>query len=90
MTKTCTDRNNDDDPDVDWLPTGADPEIERELGKPYHPPDGYDPTQPASVDNHLGYGEGWRDCEDYAMHRQTGWENGSANSVDWANPGKQY
>ena len=62
---------------------------ENSLGTPYHV-GGYDPDEPASVPDDLDYGANFKDCEDYALHRQTTWENGIANSVDWANPGKQY
>ena len=84
-----TDRNNDDDPDVDWLPTDNGTVTENSLGTSYHE-GGYDPDDANSVPDHWEYGVNWRDCEDYCMHRHASWTNGSANSVDWANPGKQY
>ncbi len=84
-----TDRNNDDDPDVDWLPTDNGTVTENSLGTPYHE-GGYNPNVEASVPDHWHYGPLWRDCEDYCMHRHAVWNNGDADSVDWANPGKQY
>ncbi len=77
------------DPDEDYLPTDNGTVTENSLGTAYHS-SGYDPTIAASVPDDLDYGEGFRDCEDYALHRQASWTNGSANSSDWANPGKQY
>jgi len=50
----------------------------------------YDNTKIATYNDIYGYGVGWDDCEDYCLRRQTAWTNGSADSVDWANPGHQY
>lgn len=87
-----TDRDNQRDPDRDWLPTispvtGA---TESSLGMPFHPPTGYDPTLAASVPDHFGYGTAWRDCEDYCMHRQVPWTAGTADSEDWTYLGHQW
>lgn len=96
------DRNVGDDPDGDYLPTNVvDPNNpaqqikEHDLGVPYHPTvpaGGYDPNSaltPGIVD-HFSYGMGFNDGEDYAMHREAAWVNGSADGSDWANPGHQY
>jgi hypothetical protein len=67
-------------------------------------PEGYDPAQDADADlvrddREAAYGLdpnvrdtfglGMRDCEIPAYLQENTWPSGSANSVDWANPGKQ-
>lgn len=77
------------DPDGDRLPTDNGTVTEYSLGVPYHS-GGYDYRQRATVIDHFFYGAGWKDSEDYCMHREAPWTNGSADTVDWANPGHQY
>ena len=45
----------------------------------------------AGILDHDNYGvSDPNDCEDYCLHRQVSWTNGSANSSDWSHPGKQW
>jgi len=55
---------------------------------PGHP---YDPTLEATYFDTFNYGFELmlRDVEDYALRRQQDWTNGSADGVDWADPGHQ-
>lgn len=75
------------DADGDYLPGSQEPTI----GAPYHS-GGYDPNVFATFPDHFNYGNptGWSDAEDYCMHREASWSNGSANDQDWAKPGKQW
>ena len=53
----------------------------------------YDPTDPATYIDSYGYATPTaylRDVEDFCLRRQPPWTNGSANSEDWASPGKQW
>jgi hypothetical protein len=55
----------------------------------------YDKTKEATYNDTFGYlppppGRPLPDAEDYCLRRQPSWTNGSANSVDWAHPGKQW
>ena len=54
----------------------------------------YDNTKAGTYDDTFGYlpppGGKLRDDEDYCLRREPSWTNGSANSVDWAHPGKQW
>jgi hypothetical protein len=85
------DRDPANDQDGDLIPRtkGSDQNYERGLGLPFHA-GGYDPANPATVPDHLNYGEGWSDCEDYCMHREEVWINGSADQYDWCHPGKRW
>lgn len=79
------------DPDQDGLPTDNGTVTENSLGTPFHA-GGYDPNRMITIGlvDHFNYGSGWKDSEDYCLHREAAWTNGSADSVDWANPGHQY
>jgi hypothetical protein len=84
-----------DDPDGDLIPTNRNGFIEADLTPAAHhvlwPQEEYNPSQASSVHDDVNYGSvGWRDIEDYAMHRQPPWTNGSVNEMDWAHPGKQW
>lgn len=81
--------NDNDTPFGDYLPTNNGTVTENSLGTPYHS-GGYDPTLTVSFIDHMKYGFGWSDIEDYCMHREVSWTNGTADSVDWACPGHQY
>ena len=37
-----------------------------------------------TVEDHWGYGENWCDSEEWAMHTQGRWVNGSAKELDWS------
>jgi hypothetical protein len=51
----------------------------------------YDNTVKATFFDTFDYGANpLPDNEDYCLRRQVSWTNGSANSVDWAYPGKQW
>jgi hypothetical protein len=82
-----------DDPDGDFVPTANEPTYL--LGRPFAP------NIFATYLDTIGYypyaGTAIPDCEDICMRSQSSptqldilWTNGSANSADWANPGKQH
>lgn len=76
------------DADRDFLPDT--------LEGTYMPRRNYDPTKVATFPDTIGYGQNpLPDAEDINMRSQTApygldqlWTNGSANNLDWANPGK--
>lgn len=77
-----SDRDPGNDGDNDYLPD--DQEANLVAGHPY------DNTKYGTYPDTFNYGENpLRDCEDYSLRRQSSWTNGSADSVDWANPGHQ-
>jgi hypothetical protein len=83
--------NGNNDGDGDYLPDDQ----EAALGKAIHPtslPAGYDPTKPLTpgVMDTYRYGDGLNDDEDYTLCRQPVWTAGSADLLDWSNPGHQY
>jgi hypothetical protein len=72
------DRVPAEDADGDWLKDTLE-----HLKTSAHP-SGYDPMKFATYSDHFNYGANWSDIEDYALHRQPGWTNGSANHLDWS------
>lgn len=76
------------DGDVDWLPNSQE--------TTYMPGRNYSPTNANTFQDTIGYGQNpIPDVEDICMRAQVSpynldalWTNGSANSQDWANPGK--
>ena len=77
-----------DDVDVDWIPNTLEPN--------YMPGRPYSPTNSATYPDTIGYGANpIPDAEDINMRSQVSpygldslWSNGSANTEDWSNPGK--
>ena len=81
-----TNRNDTDDPDGDFLKTAVEPGL-----VPGH---AYIVNNPTTFLDTFGYtnpaGGPLMDCEDYCLRFEPAWTSGSANSVDWAKPGKQW
>ena len=90
------------DQDGDYLPTdvlspsGDGTHVkEHDLGAMYHPElpkGGYDPKSPLTMmlRDHFNYGVNFNDGEDFCLHRQQSWTNGSADKQDWAHPEHQW
>ena len=74
----------------DWLPDTLEPTL-----IPQH---AYNPNMVATFPdafqyyplNQNGQPPMLQDIDDYCLRRQTPWDNGSANLVDWASPGMQH
>jgi len=79
------DRDLSYDADLDFLRSLQEPE--KVPGDP-HGSMGYNPSMFATYDDHFNYGTGWSDIEDWCMHRQTPWANGSVDDMDWSQNGK--
>jgi len=70
-----------------WWPNGHVPSLDKD-----------DDIVPDNLEQSLGYdpakqdtdGDGYVDAEDHAYDNQPAWSKGSADIVDWANPGHQY
>jgi hypothetical protein len=78
-----TNRDPAKDTDGDWLPD--DQEAGLVAGHPY------DNTKYGTYADTFNYGENpLRDCEDYCLRRQQGWNAGDADDEDWAHPGHQW
>jgi len=75
--------DNDDDllPDTSELPDSA------ALGGTWENPQSGGPFEAGDEDTN---NDGWIDGENYVMCTQVSWNEGSADSQDWANPGHQY
>jgi len=77
-----------EDDDIDWLPNNQE--------TTYMPGRAYDKSNAATFPDTIGYGtDPIPDVEDICMRSQTApynldqlWNNGDADDVDWANPGK--
>jgi hypothetical protein len=81
------DRNDTADPDGDYIPgNGAGVPTEQSLTIPANPNHSghYSPSLRATFMDHFDYGLGWSDAEDWAVHTEAVWTNGSADAEDWS------
>jgi hypothetical protein len=91
-------RISSEDTDVDFIPNNYNGYAEESLTPQAHqlnfPLEHYEDNDPDSVTDDVAYGPNpnaqVNDLEDYCRHRQATWINGSASSLDWAKPGKQW
>jgi hypothetical protein len=85
--------HNEPDNDGDWLPDWYEDRGQDGIPNTNDAGEGngqYDPGEPSDVNNHDTDGDGRDDEEELCYDAEHNWAAGSADSEDWANPGKQY